>query len=608
MRTKFATNQRDEATETRRAAVVAVVALAAASMLLSRSAGATGHELPGDPAPALELGTKELLVPSADRSMLFLPGANGHGDRLRRIELERGKSAVLKTGFPLKRVSVGDPKIADVVVLGTREMHLVAKSIGDTNLVVWNSDGKLEAAIDLHVGASHSQIEIELQRALGNDTIRVTGAGESVLLKGTVSSPAEMERAVQVARAYFPDKEQQSGSDKDTADSKSKEKKSDRVINMLEIGGNQQVMIEVVLAEMDRTFRRNLGTNFAGVTSVGGTDVTFFSFLQNMTRLSTESGSDVLRLASSVNMFASIANGSDQLDIFIEAIQEEGLAKILAEPNLVARSGEEARFLVGGEVPIPVPQSGAIGVITIEYKEFGVGVTFTPTVLGPNRIHMNVSTEVSEPDITLGTQLQGFVVPAFNTRRASTGVELGDGQTFAIAGLLREDVRELAHQFPLLGDIPILGALFRSTRFEKKETELVMMVTPRLVKPLPVDGPRPLPTDHFIEPNAFEFFLMGELEGGVMSREYDRSADAVAAMFGDQEAVESELAEERRRPKGLDEIFAEPTRASEPNPSLADWTPDQELVPVADADPWAGDGLAGDAGHRVGLTDSEGGL
>lgn len=188
----------------------------------------------------------------------------------------------------------------------------------------------------------------------------------------------------------------------------------------------------------------------------------------------------------------------------------------------MARSGEKAHFLVGGEVPIPVPQSGSIGVITIEYKEFGVGLTFTPTVMGKDRIHLAMTAEVSEPDLTLGARVGGFVVPAFTTRRAATGIELGDGQSFAVAGLLREDVKELAHRFPFIGDIPILGALFSSTRFEKNETELVMIVTPRLVKPLPPGRPE-LPTDHFVEPNAFEFFFLGSLEGTFAGRAVDNA-------------------------------------------------------------------------------------
>jgi pilus assembly protein CpaC len=184
----------------------------------------------------------------------------------------------------------------------------------------------------------------------------------------------------------------------------------------------------------------------------------------------------------------------------------------------VARSGESASFLVGGEVPIPIAQGGAFGSITVEYKPFGVGLSFTPTVLAPDRIHLKVSPEVSQPDFTFGTEVEGTVVPAFNSRRATTSVELKHGQSLVIAGLLSEELREQVSQYPVLGQIPILGGLFRSSKFEKNQTELVIIVTPALVKPLG-RGPHPLPTDHFIEPSAAEFYLYGWLEGRAPAEE-----------------------------------------------------------------------------------------
>ena len=480
---------------------------------------------------------------------------------------------MLKAGFNVKRVAVGDPTIADVIVLNTREIHLVAKSIGDTNVIVWDSKGALQAAIDLSVGTPHSQIEAELGRVLENSSIRVDAAGEAVLLKGTVASPTELQQAMQVAEAFFGCR---GGCDDDEND--------DRVISMLEVGGNQQVMLDIKLAEMSRSLRRNLGTNWAGTDIGGNSTVNLFSFLQNLTSLDSTAAGEIFTLTQNVNLVARITDGSDQLDLFIQAVQEDGLAKILAEPTVVARSGEPAEFLVGGEVPIPVPQSGAFGVVTIEYKQFGVGVTFTPTVMGEERIHLQVSTEVSEPDLSLGAQLEGFVVPAFTTRRASTGVELGDGQSFAIAGLLRDDVVELAHKFPFIGDVPILGALFSSTQFEKRETELVMIVTPHLVKPLP-KGDIPLPTDHFVEPNAFEYFFLGELEGNVFDRKLRSPKDGLAGLF------------ESIRPAKDEQIDTELALDGTPIPSSS-----------IEIDPWTGDSIAGDAGHRVSISEVEGAL
>ncbi|MFP8879199.1 MAG: type II and III secretion system protein family protein [Myxococcota bacterium] len=485
--------------------------------------------------------------------------------RLHRISLERGKSTLVRTQFEIKRVAVGRPSVADVNVLGPREIQIVAHRVGETNLLLWSRSGRVEIAVDLSVGPPHSALEAELQRILENPTLRVDGTGHAIVLKGTVDSPVDMDRALEVARASIPRETVQSG-DGAGKETVTIEEGRDRVVNLMTVGGNQQVMIEVVVAEMSRTLQRRLGTNFAGVTKVGGANVNFFSFLQNLTRLDPAAMSTVIEVSQRVNFITTISKGSSNLDLFIEAIQEDGLVKILAEPNLVARSGESAQFLVGGEVPIPVPQSGAIGVITIEYKEFGVGVTFTPTVLSTDRIHMQITTEVSEPDLTLGAEIAGFVVPAFNTRRAATSVELGDGDSFGIAGLLRDDVTEVIHRFPLLGDIPILGALFRSTQFQKKATELVIIVTPRLVKPLP-PGPPELPTDRFIEPDAAEFFLLGSLEGNAWSR----FSDSTKSAFG----------------------------------------VDSDTTTGTSIDPLAGDllvdGLAGDAGHRldVGLAEAE---
>jgi pilus assembly protein CpaC len=199
-------------------------------------------------------------------------------------------------------------------------------------------------------------------------------------------------------------------------------------------------------------------------------------------------------------------------------MKENGLLKILAEPTLITLSGKTANFLAGGEFPIPVPQSGGgVTSITIEYKPFGVGLNFTPTVLSNKKISMQVAPEVSELDFSRALTISGFVVPSLTTRRASTTIELGDGQSFAIAGLLKEEVREVISKFPLLGDIPVLGALFRSSNFQKNETELIIIVTPHLVKPIDM-AKQTLPTDQFIEPDDFEFYLLGNMEGKEKTR------------------------------------------------------------------------------------------
>jgi pilus assembly protein CpaC len=194
----------------------------------------------------------------------------------------------------------------------------------------------------------------------------------------------------------------------------------------------------------------------------------------------------------------------------VDALKEDGLVKVLAEPNLITLSGQSANFLAGGEFPVPVPQG--LGTVAIEYKSFGVGLVFLPTVLSKDRINIQVSPEVSDLDFTNAVEFQGFVVPGLRTRRVTTTIELGDGQSFAIAGLLRENMRSISSKIPLLGDIPILGALFQSKRFQKEESELIIIVTPHLVKPLDIEN-QPLPTDYYVEPDDLEFYLFGMLEG-----------------------------------------------------------------------------------------------
>jgi pilus assembly protein CpaC len=429
----------------------------------------------------------------------------GPEGRVATLKLIRGRAMVLETTFAVGRVAVGDPKVADVVILDPRQINIVPLDFGDTNLIVWEKGGNVAAAIDLQIGSNHSRLQSELRRVLENDSIVLEGSRHAVVLKGTVESPIQMQHTVDVAKALMGRPIGAEGPVGDPIE-------EGRLVNLLKVGGNQQVMIEVIVAEMDRRLTRRLGTNLAGVYGSGGTDVNLFSLLQGLSRLENSAAPQVLDLSSRVNFISTISRGSDSLDIFMEAIQSDGLIKILAEPNLVARSGGTAEFLVGGEVPIPVPQAGSFGSVTVEFKPFGVGVEFKPTVLTSNRIYVDVSTEVSEPNPTLGLDTGGIRVPGFNTRRAATSVELRDGESFAIAGLLRDNVSESISELPGLGDLPILGALFRSTEFERQQTELVIIATPRLVSP-GAPGRPTLPTDHFVIPTAVEFFFHGSMEG-----------------------------------------------------------------------------------------------
>jgi pilus assembly protein CpaC len=457
-------------------------------------------------AVAQEAQLRPLLIPDAGAGRIQLHKPLHQRDLLQQLELERGKSIAVATEYPVKRVSVGDPEILDVVILSPRELQFVAKAVGVTNVLLWDTGNRPQAVIDVHVGTAYTQVASALQRVVGDYPIDVASVGNSVALRGLVPNALAMEHALEVARALLP------------AETR------DRVINLMQIGGGQQVMLEVVIGEMSRQVKRSLGTNFHNVIESDGTTFEIFNFLNNLVSIDERSFAfdlssfelteleTLLAVSESVTLAGSgFGIGSGLYEFFFEVLERNGLGKVLAEPTLVARSGEHASFLVGGEVPIPVAQGGAFGSITIEYKDFGVGLGFTPTVLDSDRIHLIVRPEVSQPNFALGTAVGGTTIPAFDTRRASTTIELGDGQSFAIAGLLSERMSDFAEKYPVLGDIPVLGGLFRSSSYQNEETELVMIVTPRIVKPLPL-GPRPLPSDHFIAPSAFEFFLLGRLE------------------------------------------------------------------------------------------------
>ncbi len=440
--------------------------------------------------------TREL-IPSGAFGTIDLEAATSAEDAVRSLALEKGKSVIVRTGYGVTRVAMGDPRIADVVVLRTQEIQIVAKEVGSTNIVLWGG-GEIQAAIDLHVGGAYSAIESEIRRVIEVGDVHVGAAGKSVMLTGSVPDAAALERVMAVASAHF-----------------AAEKDDGGIVNLLEVGGNQQVMLEVTVSEINRTKNRGIATNFFGEVVSNGKNFRFMNRVDGLTRpIFNESTGEItaFEFADKINFLGSaFPIGTGAYELFVHALEENGVGKILAEPTLVARTGETARFLSGGEVPIPVAQS--LDRITVDYKEFGVGVAFTPTVLSDNRIHIDVSTEVSQIDFGLGTAVSGTTAPGFRTRRASTGVEVGEGQTFAIAGLLRDELTENVAMYPFLGQIPIIGVLFRSSTYEKTSTELVLLVRPRLVKPLDARALPPVPTDYFDEPNWFEFYLLGRAEG-----------------------------------------------------------------------------------------------
>jgi pilus assembly protein CpaC len=371
---------------------------------------------------------------------------------------------------------LGSPDIADFKLLSAQKILILGKKSGRTNMVLRDRKGGVIALFDIEVGYDIVGIKHKLHAVMPHEkAIEVRSANHKVVLSGEVSSLLAMDRALALSRTFV-------GADSD-------------VINLMQVGGAQQVMLEVRIAEMARDATRALGTKL----EVGGVD--------GDTTLALNTGS------VAANAFGTFYAGGADVNATLSALAHRGLAKILAEPNLVALSGNEAKFLSGGEFPVEVRQEQ--GVSTIEYKDFGVAVTFTPTVLNDRRISLRMAAESSE---IASSTTYGSGYPGISTRRAATTIELGDGQGFAIAGLLQSNMENAVDKFPGLADVPVLGALFRSTDFRRNETELVIVVVPRLVKPVPVDR-LSLPTDNLVPPNELDQYIYGRLEGGQASPE-----------------------------------------------------------------------------------------
>jgi len=406
------------------------------------------------------------------------------------LTITSGKSVILESQTPIQRFSIAEPKIADVIVLTPRQIYLTGKAPGVTSLSFWGDGNKLSAVFDVEVTPDVAALKDKLHKVFPDEKdIQVKTTGDSIILSGTVSNAAKLSQVLAIAGPYA-NSGKQGESDKQ------------KLINLLDVGGVHQVMLEVRVSEMSKSLGRKLGINFSAVGRAGSEGS--ISFLSTLVDPTTNPLSGILNL--------SYIKKDVTWTALVDALKERGLIKVLAEPTLITMSGKRANFLAGGEYPIPVPSGTVASTITIEYKTFGVGLNFTPTVLGNGRINMEVAPEVSDLDFTNAITLSGYVVPGLTVRRVATTVELADGQSFAVAGLLKDDVRESVKKIPFLGDIPVLGVLFRSSEFQKNETELVIIVTPHLVKPVDL-AKQTLPTDQFVEPNDLEFYLLGLEEG-----------------------------------------------------------------------------------------------
>ena len=455
------------------------------------------------------------------------------------IRLPLFQSRVISLPAPASRVSVANPDLVDVVVISPTEFYLLAKDIGVTNLLIWERDSKLRSTRQIEVTHDLEGLKAKLYTLIPDNAIEVRSAQRSIVLSGTVPSATAMNAAIRIAEGYLAQVISRRGEQfQQESGSRREDRSVGSVINLLEISGAQQVMLEVKVAEISRTelkrlepnfnaFGRNGNWSFGGVNggatfpdALFGTEGLRKPVIGSQSNLPVGPAADEFRpndlIIQNQGIFAGFLSGNFAFNIALDAAKEKGLAKILAEPTLTTLTGQEASFLSGGEFPIPVPQ-GSNGV-AIQFKNFGVGLKVVPVVLGGGRINVRIDVSVSELStassvlVTPGQVNSTFVIPSLTTRSASGTVELADGQTIGLAGLIADNMRSSASKFPGLASLPVLGPMFRSQQWQKGQSELVIMVTPRLAKPIDTQRVK-LPTDAYRDPSDTDFFWRGRLQG-----------------------------------------------------------------------------------------------
>jgi pilus assembly protein CpaC len=482
-----------------------------------------------------------------------------------KIQIALNKSRLITLDRNIAEISQGNPGIADFPVdkeaaettfVPPSQILIRGKSLGTTNLILWDDKGKVIKILDIEVTHDLVSLKSKLHEILPDENINVRSAQKNIVLSGEVSSPINMQSAIQLAQGYLGSSTALSGgaqggsggsgnvnvatnTAQPTVDPSAGAVPS--VINLMKVGGAQQVMLDVKVAEIDRKLLKGLNVKFSalqvsnafsiGAINGGGT---ILDSIITPSAHSFDAGALFLRAVSGQFIF----------NFTIDAANEQHLAKILAQPTLTTLSGQEATFFSGGEFPIPVPQSSGSGIgnnggsITIQFKKFGIELRFVPLVLDSGRINLNMNVGVSEISedsaitASVATTDLKFVIPSLTKRQASSTLELADGQTMSIAGLISDRLRENINKFPGLGDIPGLGILFRSSKFVNQQTELVIFVTPHLAKPVLARNAQ-LPTDSFVKPDDVDFYILGRTESRkVRNRWVDNNVSPVSNKGG----------------------------------------------------------------------------
>lgn len=458
-----------------------------------------------------------------------------------KVQISLNKSRLITLDGNITEISQGNPAIADFPVdteaaetsfIPPNQVLIRGKSLGTTNLYLWGAKGKIIKVLDIEVTHDLESLKAKLYELLPHENISIRSSQKNIVLSGEVSTLANMQAAFDLAGSFLGSSTALGGSSSggaggngninvatNTAQPRVDPSASavPHVINLMSVGGAQQVMLDVKVAEIDRKLIKGLNIKFSALQ----TSNNFSIGAVNGGGLLTPSGIGHLLNPHSFDagaLFLQAISGEFIFNLTIDAANDQQLAKILAQPTLTTLSGQAATFISGGEFPVPVPQGGVTnGAITIVFKEFGIGLKFVPVVLDSGRINLNMHVSVSElsEDAAViakaGNTDTQFSIPSLTKREASSTLELADGQTMSIAGLISDKLRENVNKFPGLGDIPGLGALFRSSAFLNQQTELVIFVTPRLAKPTLAKNAQ-LPTDSFVPPDDVDFYILGRTE------------------------------------------------------------------------------------------------
>jgi pilus assembly protein CpaC len=451
---------------------------------------------------------------------------------VRQVTVPLNKSVTLTFPQSFSSAVVGAPDIADAMPMTDRTLLVQAKKIGTTNVSIFDQDRHLIKVVDILVTIDTGNLQSRIRAVTGDKHIFVSTDNGQIVLSGVASTSPAADQAMTLARSWVP---------------------NGAVINAMRVAAPQQVMLKVRFLEVNRNAGREIGINWFGSNGSGTRGVT--TGLGGMSTATPQTcptggpcppvGNGIFQTVGTLvgnnvgapfgTVLAEVVNNGVQIDTLVTALETKGLLRTLAEPDLVALSGQTASFQAGGQIPVPIAVTSGIGVATptIEFKDFGVLLRFRPTVLSNGTINLSINPEVSQLDFSNAVSISGTTIPALTRRTATTTVELRDGQSFAIAGLLQSDNSRTISQFPWVGSLPVLGALFRSSAFQKNETDLVIIVTPHLVEPARPGDHLASPLDSSVPSNDVDFFLMGQMERRKQINKYVSSGGNVKGPYGD---------------------------------------------------------------------------